>query len=268
MIIDMHTHIGTFYGMTKITMPEKMLLESMDKYGIDYAIVSNGSGCEFDSNLKPLADDRGVSQTDINEESIKFAKENSKKIGVLLWAKPHTEGVDKPFEQMIVNNPGLVLGIKVHPFHSQIKFNAPEVCKYIDLADKYNLPVLVHTAWDETSNPKLVDEMASKYSNVKFIMAHMGLGTDNEEAIQLISKKSNLFGDTAWVPFEKVQRAISICGVDKILFGTDNPINGLDTYNDNDFYNRYFCELKQSLSCEDWDCFVYKNACRVFNINQ
>lgn len=35
-----------------------------------------------------------------------------------------------------------------------------------------------------------------------------------------------------------------ICGSDKILFGTDNPINGLDTYNDDDFYNKYFTELK------------------------
>jgi len=52
MIIDSHTHIGT---ITKFNMPESMLLDSMQKYGIDFALVLNIEGCEVDNviSLEP-----------------------------------------------------------------------------------------------------------------------------------------------------------------------------------------------------------------------
>jgi len=94
----------------------------------------------------------------------------------------------------------------------------------------------------------------------------MGLGTDNEKAIELIAKLPNLYGDTAWVRPEKVLRAIKICGSHKILFGTDNPINGVDTYDDDNFYNFYFNDMKNILSKEDYEKFIFKNALKLSNI--
>lgn len=50
--------------------------------------------------------------------------------------------------------------------------------------------------------------MALKYPNVNFVMCHMGLATDNQEAIELIAKLPNLYGDTAWVRADMVYQAI------------------------------------------------------------
>lgn len=50
--------------------------------------------------------------------------------------------------------------------------------------------------------------MAEKYKNVNFIMGHMGLETDNKEAIELIGKLPNLYGDTAWIDPEHVIKMI------------------------------------------------------------
>lgn len=36
------------------------------------------------------------------------------------------------------------------------------------------------------------------------------------------------------------------CGVDKLLFGTDSPIDGVDTYA-YDFYKTYFNDFKNEL---------------------
>ncbi|EIX5997604.1 amidohydrolase family protein, partial [Escherichia coli] len=115
----------------------------------------------------------------------------------------------------------IIYGIKVHPYHSKMAFNSDKVQEYIRLAQKYDLPVVSHTSNDYESSPQLVYEMALKYPNVNFVMCHMGLATDNQEAIELIAKLPNLYGDTAWVRADMVYQSIKICGSDKILFGTD-----------------------------------------------
>ena len=264
MLIDSHVHIGTFYGITTSIMPCEMVMQSMEKYGIDYSLVSNASGCEFDSTLKPLGIERKKSQAEINYDAIAFAKSNPGRIGVLLWGKPFTETADEIFEKMIVENRGVVLGIKLHPFHSQLHFDDTRIDSYCQMARNYHLPILVHCANDRTCEPSVIAKMAEKYPDVIFIMAHLGLGTDHQEAISLISTYPNLYGDTAWVPWEDVKKAIDTCGSEKILFGTDNPINGLDTYDDEDIYNHYFKELRDTLSQDQWDNFTHKNFVSIF----
>ena len=94
MLIDSHVHIGTF---VEIKMPKEMVIKSMDKYHIDFSIVSNGSGCEVDHDQKPIPMEKQRCQRDINQEIIEFARANENKIGALLWAKPATEYCDEDF---------------------------------------------------------------------------------------------------------------------------------------------------------------------------
>lgn len=258
MRIDSHVHIND----TLFFMPEEYVLESMNKYGIDYSLVSNADAAEVDHDQNLLSEQIG--QIEANLRLLRFARENPTKIGVLLWVKPLTEGYSKELEDLLVKNRDIVYGIKVHPFHSKISFGSKEVEKYIQLARKYSLPVVTHTASDYESSPRVVYEVALKYPDVNFVMVHMGLGTDNEEAIDLISKLPNLYGDTTWVSLEKTIKAIKICGSDKILFGSDNPIDGLDTYKS---YLTYFQDLKDFISTEDYEKLMYKNAIKVFNLN-
>ena len=103
-------------------------------------------------------------------------------------------------------------------------------------------------------------------------MVHMGLGTDNSEAIELIQKLPNLYGDTTWVPVSSTLRLIEKAGIEKIMFGSDNPIDGPDTYlcnrtGDRSLYQQYFNELKEILSPDDYDRLMYKNASELFGIN-
>ncbi len=264
MIIDSHTHIGEILNFS---MPENMLLKSMDKYGIDFSICSNILGTESDHNQILIDKEKQVSQLDVNTQMIRFAKENKSKIGAMLWIKPFTECCDKNFENLIKENRDVIYGIKVHPYHSKEAFNSLKTQEYFKLASKYGITVVTHTANDYESSPKLVYEMAKKYSDVNFVMYHMGLGTDNYEAIDLISTLPNLYGDTAWVKVEKVIHAIKKCGSQKILFGTDNPIDGIDTYNNDEFYNPYFLELPKLLTASEYENLMYKNAISLFGIN-
>lgn len=264
MIIDSHVHMGKILNFN---MPEKMILDSMIKYGVNFSLVSNIEGCEVDHLQKEIEISLQQGQLEINEKTIRFAKANSDKIGVLLWTRPANEEPDDAFEELIRKNRDVIYGIKVHPYHSKISFDSEAVQGYILLAEKYSLPIVTHTATDSDSEAFRVYQMALKYPKVNFVMYHMGLGSDNQQAIEYISKLPNLYGDTAWVKPEHVVDAVNKCGYEKILFGTDNPINGIDTYDDKIFYQFYWNEAKAILGQDAWEHIMFKNAKKLFNIN-
>lgn len=249
-------------------MPVETLLASNEKYDIDFSLVSNIEGCEVDCDQNPLPPEQQIGQIQINQKLLQYVKKHSQKLGALLWIKPATEGCTHEFEELIIKNRNFIYGLKVHPYHSKLSLNSPQIAKYIELARKYSLVIVTHTANDYESSPEVAYEVALQNPDVNIVMYHMGLGTDNEKAIELISRLPNLYGDTAWVQPEKTLRAIEICGIDKILFGTDNPINGLDTYHNDEFYNFYFTEMKNQLSREEYEKFMYKNAIKLFNIKR
>lgn len=270
MIIDAHTHIGT---VQNFDMPKEALISSMEKYGIDISITSNCEAVEYDGNHKLLPYFMQTSQENAYQKSIDFARKYPGKIAVMPWVKPHTEGITNELISMIKRNLDVTVGIKVHPFHSFLNFNSPQVEEYIKTVETFNIPILVHTASSKESSCRSVYEMAVKYPKVNFIMGHMGLGTDNSEAVSLIKKQKNLYGDTAWVPVESTVRAIKECGADKIIFGTDNTIDGIDTLLKNksgerSLYQQYFNDLKDILSKEEYDMLMYKNSIKLFNLQK
>jgi len=268
MIIDMHSHIGCIMDFN---MPEENLIKSMDKYGIDFSICSSCESASFDHNGKTLPYTVQKSQEETYEQTIAFARKHKGRIAVMPWVTPHYEGVTPKLTAIIKENLDITVGIKIHPVHSLINFNSPQVEEYIKLAEGFNLPILTHTGNTAESCCESVYEMAVKYPKVNFIMGHMGLGTDNQEAIKLIRKQKNLYGDTAWVPVKSTIQAIMECGIEKILFGTDNPIDGIDTLDVNpkgerSLYQQYFNELKELLTKDDYDMLMYKNSVRIFKL--
>ena len=101
----------------------------------------------------------------------------------------------------------------------------------------------------------------------------MGLGTDNQEAIRMIKERKNLYGDTAWVPLKSTVQAIKECGAVKIMFGTDNTIDGVDTLCVNpkgepSLYQQYFNELKSLITQDEYEKLMYKNAIKVFKLER
>ena len=51
------------------------------------------------------------------------------------------------------------------------------------------------------------------------------------------------------------------------MFGTDNTIDGLDTYG-KEIYQDYFTLMKKEISKEDYDKLMYKTAIDVFKIQK
>lgn len=268
-MIDSHVHIGG--ESDGFTMNEELVLRSMEKYNIDISIVSNADSVEYDGELRRIPKEKQITQKETLARTIRFCRENSGRIYGGFWCKPNHEELTDEIDKMIGDNRDVIVALKVHPFLSNLSFSDDKMHPYLELARKYELPVIVHTADSENDSPMRVYEMAYQYPDLIFIMAHMGLCTDNKLAVELMGKAGNLYADTAWVPVETTLEIIRRYGSERIMFGSDNPIDGLDTYDCNpkgepSLYRQYFGELKEMISAEDYENLMEKTARRVFGI--
>ncbi len=266
MIIDTHTHIGTSLGFN---MKESDILYMMQMYNIDKCIVSNTECVTHDHKQRRIPKLFCKSHVRTNERTIEFAKANKERIYVALWVNPYENA--STLESIIKNNLDVIRAIKFHPFHSKCRFDSELIKPYLQLAQKFSLPIVTHTGNSECDDVKLVYNVAKAYPDINFVMVHMGLGTDNNEAIDLISKLPNLYGDTTWVSIESTLKFLEICGDDKIVFGSDAPIDGKDTYmhnktGDRSLYQVYFNEFKDMVSTDTYEKIMYKNAQKLFKI--
>ena len=268
MIIDTHVHIGTGLGFV---MTEEDVIYSINKYGIAHAIVSNAEAASHGHDRKPLPESEQKTQLECLQRAIRFARENMGRISIQHWVKP-CEEITGELKNLIENNLDIIKGIKFHPFHAGCSFSGEKCRKYIDLAAEYNLPVISHTGTEYDDNPQRLFEMAKHYPQTNFVMVHLGLGSDNKEAIDLCSQRENLYGDTTWVSTESALEFINKCGDERLMFGSDSPIDGKDTYlnngkGDRSLYQEYFSEFKTQVSKETYEKIMWRNAARLFDVN-
>ena len=135
MIIDTHVHTGIFEDIDRIVnMSEEIVLEAMDLYHIDMAVVSNAA-VEFDCEWNPVPMEKQISQMDSFRTAIAFARNHPDKLRIMPWVKPTNETPNEAFEELLKENLDIVCGIKVHPFHSKIAFDDERVQAYIKLGD-------------------------------------------------------------------------------------------------------------------------------------
>lgn len=268
MLIDTHVHIGK---KLDFEMNEKDVIDSMERYSVDFALVSNIEAVEFDHVGHRLPDSLQVSQNDVFAKTLDFARRFPDRIGAMPWMKLYSESPDAEFIRLLEENRRLVYGIKFHPFHSRVAPDDPRAEAVYEIARKYHLPIVSHTGGCEEARSVHLLNAALAHPDINFVMVHMDLGTDNREAIEHLGQADNLYGDTTWVSVKSILRAVERWGSGKILFGSDNPVDGPDTYlhnksGDRSLYQEYFHELRAMLSPQDYDNIMYRNAMRLFRI--
>ena len=268
MIIDTHAHIGTILNFY---MTVEQIIYSMDKYGVDFSLFSDIEAVENDHQGNPVPPSFQKPQNTVLRESIDQVKKYPDKLGILIWMKYRQEVPDSEFIELIDNNRELIYGIKLHPFHSRIAPDNERLNPIYDIARRYNFPIVSHTGGCEEARSIHLYNAAKANPDLNFVMVHMDLGTDNSEALDLLGKLPNLYGDTTWVPVSTTLEAVKRWGSEKMLFGTDNPIDGKDTLLFNmagqrSLYQEYFNEFEEMVSQDDYDNIMYKNAVKLFNI--
>lgn len=268
MIIDSHAHIGRILFFN---LPVRHVLYSMKKYGVDFTLVSNIESTEYYLEGKRLPRIFQKSQYRVLKRTLRAVKKHPDKLGALIWLKIESELPDEKLCRLIEKNRQYIYGIKLHPYRSETAPDIPRLKPVFDLARRFQLPIVSHTGNIEQAGTQHLFNAAKENSDINFVAVHMDLDSGNKAAIDLISQLPNLYGDTTWVPIKSTLYAIEKCGSEKILFGTDNPIDGKHTLLVNKAGQRalsqeYFNEFKTMVSQESYDNIMYKNAERLFRI--
>lgn len=151
-------------------------------------------------------------------------------------------------------------GIKLHPYVCKYRINHFKLLDpWMNIAMKYNCHIIVHcTSNDPYCSPNQLKELAQRYPQITFQMAHMGAIWQCSEAIKIIQETPNIYADSSIASFSAVSRALKSIS-DNLLIGTDYP-----------FYKFEMEQLKIRLASPDEEILskiLYKNFDKIIDMH-
>ena len=174
------------------------------------------------------------------------------------------------------------VGIKLYPGYNYFYIYDDMLAPVYELAARYQKPVAVHTGLTATekallkyAHPNVMDEAATKFRNVHFVMCHFGEPYFTD-AVAVMEKNANVTADLSGMLAGKIQDFALFCerkkfyieqlhgwlaylnAYDRLMFGTDWPLANLDDY---------IAFTKLLIPEEHWDAVFYDNAVRIYNLH-
>ena len=142
--------------------------------------------------------------------------------GYLVFNPFYGSEMTAEFDNFFADN--FFVGFKILPSYWKIPVTDPGYIPMWQYADKYNLPILIHT-WDDSYNsPAMFRDIAGKYPGATFLLGHSGGGTrGRNEAEELALANPNVMLEfcgsfTTPKPFEDSLKAV---GANRVVFGSD-----------------------------------------------
>lgn len=243
-IIDAHLHIGSSPGFKPhTTKSTERILDT-----IDSGLVSVLCAGEH-------------KQTFANQDIINFHHRHPQQIWGCLWINPQKKWQNQP-----LNDPAFK-AIKLHPDENQYSPTTEILEQVFVKAQQLGKPIFIHTS--VKSNPSLFENLLKDFSEVKVILSHM---KPFSESTKLAKKYNQVYLDTAYCPVAEVARAVSTCGANKVIFGSDYPdISPFRSLAGRDLHQAYqklvlsFVQNKK-LFPADLEQIMCQNAARIFDL--
>lgn len=203
MILDCHIHINRFREE-----PVKIILDMMDTYHVDKAVVFPGT--------EPSPDNRWMAKViaPYRDRFLPFA-----------WLNPiiSPEKTLDDLKELVEEHD--FRGVKLHPLFHAFYPNRPAVHAIVEACIGYDIPVLFHSGHAPYCSPHQVAEVAAEYPEATIIMDHMGLQVGwVDDAILEAQKYKNIVLGTTAMPFhEKIFQAVQQVGKHRVVWGSDAP---------------------------------------------
>ena len=151
-------------------MKTEEILYSMERYGIDFSLISNIEAAENDHQGNPVPREMQKSQNEILRATIAEARRAPGKLGVLPWLKIQQELPDEEFVSLIKENRDIIYGIKIHPFHSITAPDDERMEPVYKLAAEFGLPIASHTGGNEEAMSPHLYNAAKRHPEIDFVM--------------------------------------------------------------------------------------------------
>ena len=230
-IVDMHVHVSG-----PVNVPD--MLKAMDANGVERSIIIS----DFERVSLPETRKRLLETKTIFDQA-------PDRISALAWLNPTIPGMIGLAEKAL-NDMGYV-GIKIIPDHWYVTDERVE--PFWEALNRLKASVLFHTgilyAFDDSSRfcrPVYLEKLLH-YPEIRFAMAHISWPW-TEECLAVMGRMRDAAGGSErWQSYiditpgppphirkQAVANAISFCGPDHIMFGSDTTVPG-------DMYNQKFC---------------------------
>jgi predicted TIM-barrel fold metal-dependent hydrolase len=212
-VIDVHTHSGadhfnTLFKGYPTNQSVKDLVWKMNYLNIDYAVnfPCPSSYYYFDFThfhktgelipaLEPAEDyPYQLANRQLMFETALFGQD---KVIPFAMVFPGVEDAKQISALNTLGKEEKLFGIKLHTLATHTKATAFADTEYLQIAEDYSVPFLIHSGPDEYSKPKHIVSLAKSYPHLRFCIAHMGRFESAifDEVGKLNS--SNLFLDTS-----------------------------------------------------------------------
>lgn len=252
-IIDVHAHF----------FPDELAQRAVDNLGDYYHYTMHGNG-KFDDLMKSAAD-AGIEKLVIHSTALKGSQVENVNNSTAAHISENVAGFgslhqdyDGDFEKEVKRIKSLGLkGIKLHPDFQHFDIDDKKVYPMYEIISAEGLPVLFHTGDEnsECSAPEKLAKVIKDFPNLTVIAAHLGGYSRWDEAEEYLLGK-NLYIDTSScfriISYEKIRSMIRKHDVDRVMFGTDYPIER----------HGYCVEnfLKLGLTDTEYEKILYQNA--------
>jgi predicted TIM-barrel fold metal-dependent hydrolase len=216
LIIDGHAHIGRhMHGTLPFPAGADDLFKEMKAcgVGIDKAVIAGPIGQAYDySELNDMVVEAVKKYPDT---FVGYARVNP-------WFKGAVDDLAR------CHKLGLI-GLKLHPMFSSFYPNDPVVYPLIEKAHELGVVVQIHTGLSYYALPSFVLDLAERFPDVTFIMAHCGREQFVAETItsSALRLKNVIWDLTAMHDFGWILRVLQAVDKRRIIMGSDWPFYGL-----------------------------------------
>lgn len=219
-ITDYHVHCGQY---NENYYQPATIIKCLYNNGIKNAWISTTTSCIEWSNqgekeylLKHIKDEI--------EEAVLTANFLGLNLTPLYWVIPKRHMDGESIEGIIKNS--YYKGFKIHTKLGEWTNDTLIIWKLMEdvciCAEKYTMPILIHTGVDTIDAPNRFEKFFAKYNSVKFVLAHC---KDADTIIDILRKYDNLYGDISFCPKESYNKICKSGFKDRMLFATDFPIS-------------------------------------------
>jgi len=210
-IIDSHTHIEGRENSPWFDPPET-IIKLMDEAEIDMSIVMTYSdGPSQEGEYNPLEY--------VNKSVSRYP---NRLIGYARINPGYGKEAEEAFEKCLFDY--RMKGLKLHPLGYRLFPDEDLTVNLVNLASKYNAPVLFHCGDEEYTYPLLIERLAIKCPKAKIILGHMGGYYHVKEAIRVAQRCPNIILETSAMPYpEMIKEAVYKIGARRILYASDGP---------------------------------------------
>lgn len=211
-VVDAHAHLGPdrLFGLPAVSAEE--LLAAMDRHGIQTALAMPQPGVE-----SPVAEHDSIAEA--------AARYPGRIFGIAL---PDLRGREDAYAreaERCVRDLGFV-ALKYHTAgHAVSPASALGRVPY-EVASALGVPLMVHTGHQvPNALPSLAAARARELPDLTVVLAHAGMAPYAEDALEAARSNPRVYLEASWLPVYALRRAILEIGAERVLFGSDIPLN-------------------------------------------